>query len=99
MTRMPSPSDLAVLGVPAARSGCHTNGKPRLHGVTGAVELEVEFLGVVDDPSGAERIGFSAMTTISRAAFGVDIQLGFGGGNVVVVDTIEIEFTGTGPAR
>jgi hypothetical protein len=37
----------------------------------------------------------------SRAAFGVDIQLGFGAGNIVVADTIEIaieiEFTSTGP--
>lgn len=72
-----------------------------LHGVTRTVELEAEFLGVVDDPSGTKRTGFSATTTISRAAFGVDIQLGFGAGNVVVADTIEIaieiEFTGTGP--
>jgi polyisoprenoid-binding protein YceI len=76
-------------------------GELTLHGVTRTVELEAEFLGVVDDPSGAERTGFSATTTISRAAFGVDIQLGFGAGNVVVADTIEIaieiEFTGTGP--
>jgi polyisoprenoid-binding protein YceI len=76
-------------------------GELTLHGVTRTVELEAEFLGVVDDPSGAERTGFSATTTISRAAFGVDIQLGFGAGNVVVADTIEIaieiEFTSTGP--
>lgn len=53
-------------------------GELTLHGVTGTVELEAEFLGVVDDPSGAERTGFSATTTISRAACGIDIQLGFG---------------------
>jgi polyisoprenoid-binding protein YceI len=74
-------------------------GELTLHGVTRAVEMEAEFLGVVDDPSGAERTGFSATTTISRAAFGVDIQLGFGAGNAVVADTIEIaieiEFTTT----
>ncbi|MEV0201514.1 YceI family protein [Nonomuraea sp. NPDC050691] len=76
-------------------------GSLTLHGVTRTVGLEAEFLGVVDDPSGARRTGFSATTTISRAAFGVDIQLGFGAGNVVVADTIEIaieiEFTTTGP--
>jgi len=68
-----------------------------LHGVTRGVELAAEFLGVVADPSGVDRTGFSATTTISRAAFGVDIQLAFGAGNVVVGDTIgiaiEIEFT------
>jgi polyisoprenoid-binding protein YceI len=59
--------------------------------------MQAEFLGVVDDPFGTQRAGFSATTSISRAAFGVDIQLGFGTGNVAVGDTIEIaveiEFT------
>lgn len=75
-------------------------GELTVHGVTRTVQLETEFLGVVADPSGVERTGFSATTTISRAAFGVDIQLGFGAGNVVVADTveiaIEIEFTASG---
>lgn len=75
-------------------------GELNLHGVTRTVQLAGEFLGVVDDPSGVQRTGFSATTTISRAAFGVDIQLGFGAGNVVVADTIEIaieiEFTSDG---
>ncbi|MEW9556250.1 YceI family protein [Nonomuraea sp. NPDC050783] len=76
-------------------------GELTLHGVTRTIEMGAEFLGVVDDPSGAKRTGFSATTTISRAAFGVDIQLGFGVGNVAVADTIEIaieiEFTAAGP--
>ncbi|MQY09621.1 YceI family protein [Actinomadura macrotermitis] len=76
-------------------------GELTLHGVTRTVELEAEFLGVVDDPSGVRRTGFSATTTISRAAFGVDIRLGFGVGGAVVADAIEIaieiEFTSAGP--
>lgn len=72
-----------------------------LHGVTRTVELRAEHLGVVDDPAGGQRTGFSATTTISRAAFGVDIQLGFGAGNVAVADLIEIaidiEFVSTDP--
>ncbi|MGH3951025.1 MAG: YceI family protein [Pseudonocardiaceae bacterium] len=75
-------------------------GELTLHGVTRTVQLETEFLGVAADPCGAERTGFSATTSISRAAFGVDIELGFGVGNVVVADTIEIaieiEFTAGG---
>lgn len=55
-------------------------GELRLHGVTRTVQLEAEYLGVVDDPSGGWRSGFSATTTISRAAFGVDIDLAFGAG-------------------
>lgn len=62
--------------------------------------LEATFHGVVADPSGAWRTGFSTSTTLSRAAFGVDIELGFGAGQVVVGDSIEIaieiEFTADG---
>lgn len=65
-------------------------GELRVHGVTRTVELRTEFLGVVADPAGGERTGFAATTTISRAAFGVDIDLAFGTGNVVVADAIEI---------
>lgn len=68
-----------------------------MRGVTRTVELRAGYLGVVTDPSGVERAGFSATTTISRSAFGVDIDLVFGAGNVVVSDrieiTIDIEFT------
>jgi len=60
------------------------------HGVTNQVELAAEFLGQTTDAYGAERSGFSATTSISRAAFGVDIQMGFGAGNAVVGDKIEI---------
>lgn len=61
-----------------------------LHGITRTVELATEFHGVGTDPSGVPRIGFSATTTISRADFGVDIQLGFGAGNAVVADAVDI---------
>ncbi len=61
-----------------------------IHGVTRTVELAAECHGVVADPSGADRTGFTARTTISRAAFGVDIKLLFGTGQAVVADAIEI---------
>jgi polyisoprenoid-binding protein YceI len=74
-------------------------GELSLHGVTRTVELNPEFHGVTDDPTGVRRTGFSATTTISRAEFGVDIDLAYGGG-VVVADTVEIsidiEFTADG---
>lgn len=66
-------------------------GNLTLHGVTRPVELAAELLGVVADPSGADRVGFSARTTISRAEFGVDIHLAFGAGKIVVADAIDIE--------
>lgn len=61
-----------------------------LHGVTQPVDLAVEFLGATTDAYGAERAGFSATTSISRKAFGIDIEMGFGAGNAVVADKIEI---------
>jgi polyisoprenoid-binding protein YceI len=72
-------------------------GELTVHGVTRAVDLECEFLGVTGDPAGGERAGFSASASISRAAFGVDIRLVAGAGELVVADaveiTIDIEFT------
>lgn len=65
-------------------------GELTVHGVTRTVELETEYYGIAADPSGGERTGFSATTKISRAEFGVDIQLVLGAGNVVVADAIEI---------
>jgi polyisoprenoid-binding protein YceI len=61
-----------------------------IHGVTRTVELAAECHGAVADPSGADRAGFTARTTISRAAFGVDIKLLFGAGQAVVADAVEI---------
>ena len=46
-------------------------GELTLHGVTRTVELGAEFLGVVAHLSDLVRTGFSATTTISRAAFGI----------------------------
>lgn len=74
-----------------ARDAFTLVGELTVHGVTQTVELRAEFLGVVTDPAGGERIGFAATTTISRAAFGVDIHLAFGAGNAVVADAIEID--------
>ncbi|MFZ0217991.1 MAG: hypothetical protein WAM30_18825 [Candidatus Dormiibacterota bacterium] len=45
-----------------------------------------------------ERSVNTATTTISRAAFGVDVALGFGAGKVVVAGPIEIGFTAGGRA-
>jgi polyisoprenoid-binding protein YceI len=74
-----------------------------IHGVTRTVELAAQLHGVVADPSGADRSGFSAVTTVSRAVFGVDIRLLFGAGEAVIADaveiTVEIEFVAEGADR
>lgn len=72
-------------------------GELTLHGSTRTVHLQAEHLGAVEDPAGGQRTGFSATTAIRRADFGIDIQLLFGAGKIVVADAIEIaidiEFT------
>lgn len=88
--------EFASTRVSDLKGDCFTvAGDLTIHGVTHAVELAAECLGTVDDPSGRQRTGFT--TTISRAAFGIDIHLAFGAADVVVADiievTINIEFT------
>ncbi len=68
-----------------------------IRGITKSVELATEFLGATVDAYGAERIGFSATTSISRKDFDVSFNAAFGAGNAVVSDKVEIslelEFT------
>lgn len=90
--------EFASTRVSDLKGDCFTvAGDLTIHGVTHAVELAAECLGTVDDPSGGQRTGFSATTTTSRAAFGVDIHLAFSAAGVVVADiievTVDIEFT------
>ncbi len=61
-----------------------------LHGVTKSVELETEFLGETVDAYGLTRTGFSAEVTINRKDYEITIEMGFGVGNAVVADKIEI---------
>jgi polyisoprenoid-binding protein YceI len=61
-----------------------------IKGVTRPVELSLEFNGVVKDPYGMQRAGFTATTTISRDDFGVDIKMPMDGGGVVISDKIQI---------
>ncbi len=72
-------------------------GELTIRGISKAVELETEFLGATTDAYGAERIGFSSTTSISRKEFDVSFNAAFGAGNAVVSDKVEIslelEFT------
>lgn len=47
-----------------------------LHGVSKSITLDVKVLGEGDDPWGGYRAGFEATTTIRRADFGMDYNLG-----------------------
>ena len=62
-----------------------------IRGNTREVELKTEFLGATTDAYGAERVGFSAKTSISRKEFDVNFNAAFGAGNAVVADKVEID--------
>lgn len=65
-------------------------GELTMHGITKAVELEVEFTGVAVDPFGATRAGFSAEAEISRKEFGLTWNAALEAGGVLVSDKVKI---------
>jgi polyisoprenoid-binding protein YceI len=62
-----------------------------VRGVTRPVELDLEVLGVLVDPWGSQRIGFSARTEIDREDFGLTWNQALEGGGVLVGKKITIE--------
>jgi polyisoprenoid-binding protein YceI len=65
-------------------------GELTLKGVTKPVELEVEYLGVGQDPWGNQRVGFEATAVINRKDWGVDFNIPLDGGRVLVGDKVNI---------
>jgi len=70
--------------------GSTATGDLTIKGVTRAVELDVEFLGIDTDPWGGRRIGFEANTEINRKDFGVDFNIPLDGGKLLVGDKVSI---------
>jgi polyisoprenoid-binding protein YceI len=66
------------------------HGDLTIHGVTRPVTLDVELSGVVKDPWGGTRTGFTAKTTISRKDFGLTWNVALETGGLLVGDKIEI---------
>jgi polyisoprenoid-binding protein YceI len=66
-----------------------------LHGVTKEVTLDVEVGGVVSDPWGNKRAGFTATTTIDRQEFGLSFSKTLETGQLLIGNdvtiTLEIE--------
>ena len=54
--------------------GTTAQGELTIKGVTKPVELDVELLGLGQDPWGGQRLGFEANGEISRKEFGVGLQ-------------------------
>jgi polyisoprenoid-binding protein YceI len=59
--------------------------------VTRPVVLDVEYFGVVDDPWGGRRIGFSASTEVDREDWGLTWNLALETGGVVVGKKVRLE--------
>lgn len=66
-------------------------GDMTMKGVTKEVTFEVEFSGIVNDPWGNTRAGFSASTTIDRQEFNVSFSKTLDNGGLVVGNDVEIE--------
>lgn len=66
------------------------SGDLTLHGVTKRVVLSVEFRGVVRDPDGRSRVGFTARTTLNRKDYGINWSKVLDQGAVFVGNEIEI---------
>lgn len=62
-----------------------------IRGVTRPVTLDVELEGVVKDPFGNHRVGFSASTTINRDDFDVSFGAVMEAGGLVVAKKVDIE--------
>ena len=70
--------------------GATAKGNLTIKGVTNEVELDVEFLGIDNDPWGNRKIGFEATTEINRKDFGVDFNIPLDGGKLLVGDKVSI---------
>jgi polyisoprenoid-binding protein YceI len=62
-----------------------------IRGVTKSVTLDAVLEGVVKDPYGLHRVGFSARTTINREDFGVAFGAVMEAGGLVVAKKVDIE--------
>ncbi|MET3963214.1 polyisoprenoid-binding protein YceI [Marmoricola sp. OAE513] len=70
--------------------GATAKGTLTIKGVAREVELDVEFLGIENDPWGNQRIGFEANTEINRKDFGIDFNIPLDGGKLLVGDAVKI---------
>ncbi len=67
------------------------DGDLTIRGVTKPVTLDVTLEGVVKDPYGNHRVGFSASTTINREDFGVAFGAVMEAGGLVVAKKVDIQ--------
>ena len=76
---------------PVTASAWKVDGDLTIRGVTRSVTLDTTLEGVVKDPYGMHRVGFSATTTINREDFGVAFGAVMEAGGLVVAKRVDIE--------
>ncbi len=74
----------------ADEDGFKLHGELTLHGETKPVILDVEVNGMVTDPWGNDRAGFTATTKINRKDFGLTWTKNLGTGELMVGDKVSI---------
>jgi polyisoprenoid-binding protein YceI len=89
--RFPTLTYRSTQVVPTAAGHFELIGELTLHGVTRPVTLSVEQEGIVRDPYGNERIGFSATTELNREEFGLTWNAVLEAGGVAVAKTVKLE--------
>jgi polyisoprenoid-binding protein YceI len=77
--------------IPETATEWKVEGDLTIRGVTRPVVLDVSLEGVVKDPYGNHRVGFSASTTIDREDFDVSFGAVMEAGGLVVAKKVSIE--------
>jgi polyisoprenoid-binding protein YceI len=73
------------------RGAWKVNGDLTVRGVTRPIVLDVEFEGVIQDPWGNQRLGFTASGEIDRNDFGVSFNAALETGGFVVSPKVKLE--------
>jgi len=76
---------------PISGTEWNVDGDLTIRGVTRPVTLDATLEGVVQDPYGMHRVGFSATTSIEREEFGVSFNGVMEAGGVVVGKKVDID--------
>jgi len=76
---------------PRSASEWDVDGDLTIRGVTRQVTLDATLEGVIQDPYGNHRVGFSATTSIIRDDFGVSFNAALETGGVIVSKKVDID--------
>lgn len=76
---------------PVTATEWHVDGDLTIRGVTKQVTLDAVLEGVVQDPFGFHRVGFSASTTVNRDDYGVSFNAALEAGGLVVSKKVDID--------